>query len=132
MAELIKQFEKKISGPTLKGIYDKILVIHGIMLNIEDSASFDISTLYIKYQIGSKALSPVFAVLWIQPAKNATLGLATKYKIMHEKLVCAPKKMRYKGLTSYLRVTENETLPDELDQWAKLAFENIKQQTVIN
>lgn len=117
-----ERIDKKIAGPTWDNVRDKLIKIHEIMLGVHESSTSELRTIYIKYKTLPEPLAPVFAAMWIKTAKKIILGLATPEKLQHKDVIGVPPGIKYKGLTSFLEITENCDVPVELEQWAKLAF----------
>jgi hypothetical protein len=102
--------------------------VHGVLLSVDEPVSSELTTIYIKYKIADDPFAPVFAVLWVKSVKDVILGLATPEKIGHDRVTDAPKGMKYKGLTSYLKIGEDATIPRQLAEWAQTAYHNTRRQ----
>jgi hypothetical protein len=102
------------------------MAVHSLLINIEESAASQLTTIYIKYKIADEPLAGVFAVMWVKTAKAVFLGLATPEKVNHPDIVSAPRGMVYKGLTSYIKIREDSAIPTELERWARSAFQHVK------
>jgi hypothetical protein len=119
-----ERIAKRISGPTWDSIREKLVEVQNILLNINESATAELTTIYVKYKVSDDPLAHVFGVMWLKTAKNVVLGLATPEKICHKDIIDAPNGMKYKGLTSYLEIKEDRDIPEELKSWATKAFEH--------
>jgi len=121
-----ERIDRKIAGPSWAKIREKLVGIHNILLNVHESAVSELTTIYIKYKTLPEPVAPVFAVMWIKTAKQIVLGLATPEKLTHQDITDAPRGMKYKGLTSFLEITEDRDIPTELEQWVKIAFHSVQ------
>jgi hypothetical protein len=126
MAKYDEVIEKKIGGPVWENIHGKLQNIIKELLDVDESAAPELSTIYIKFKIRDEPLAPVYAVLWIRSPKRVVLGIATHKTMPHKLVTDAPNRMKYTGLTSYLRITEDSEIPSELTDWIKDAFENVR------
>jgi len=127
MVKYDARVDEKIAGSTWDNIRDKLVKVHEVLLGVHESAASELTTIYIKYKAFDEPLAPVFAVMWIKTAKQVVLGLSTPEMIRHENVIDAPPGMKYKGLTSYLKINDNQEIPEELGQWARVAFNHAKE-----
>jgi hypothetical protein len=123
-----QRIDAKIAGPSWNRIRDQLMEVHGVLLSVDEPVSSELTTIYIKYKIADDPFAPVFAVLWVKSVKDVILGLATPEKIGHDRVTDAPKGMKYKGLTSYLKIGEDATIPRQLAEWAQTAYHNTRRQ----
>jgi len=88
-----------------------------------------LTTIYVKYQINSSPNSEVYAVAWLKTSKQIVVGLALPKDLDSPHLVSAPVGMNYKGITKYFKIAQGDSLPTELDEWAKMAFHYVCSQS---
>ena len=81
-------------------------------------------TSYVKFRIDSDLKSPVCAAVWFKSSKRLIVGLALPEDYEAEGLGPTLPGTMYKGLTKYLVVERNGTVPKGLAEWAKLAYQN--------
>ena len=120
-----ERIDNKIAGPAWDRIREKVMKIHWLLLDLHETATSELTTIYIKYKTLPEPMAPVFAVMWIRTTKKVILGLAAPEKIEHQNIIDAPFGMKYKGLTSFLEITEDHEIPVELEQWAEVAFYHV-------
>ncbi len=114
--------EERVMGPVWSGVRAKILDVQQVLSTTDEHAAFEPSTIYVKCKTRDEPLAPVFAVIWMRSAREVVLGLATPEPIVHACAIAPPAKMKYKGLTTYVPITEAEPLPRELADWSRQAF----------
>ncbi len=128
MAKHDKRIDKKIGGDTWNNIRSNLTEVHNVLLSVNESVASELTTIYIKYKVVDEPMGGTFAVMWVKTAKRVVLGLATPEKVNHKDVIDAPQGMKYKGLTSYLKITIDQAVPGELKQWAMMAFGHIEKQ----
>ena len=114
---------QRIGGPSWKPLRQTFLDISEILLNAAPNGIGVLTTIYVKYQMTSDSNSGVFAVAWRKTSKQIVLGLALPESYESSLLGPAPIGTKYKGITKYLTIRPGDSLPEELSQWAKSAFE---------
>lgn len=114
---------QKVSGPSWDPLRDLFCNLSETLLNASPSARGELTTIYVKFQVASAPSSPVFAVVWLKSSKKLTVGLALPEDLTFAMLGPAPKGMTYKGLTKYFSLEPGESLPEQLAEWSKIAFE---------
>jgi hypothetical protein len=80
---------------------------------------------YVKFTVDGEPESHVFAAIWLKSSKRLVVGLALPENYEAVQLGPAPPKMVYKGLTKYFAVEQGGTVPQELIEWAALAYRNV-------
>ena len=118
----------KAHGQSWDAIREKVLNVNRYLQDVDASVTAVClpKTIYIKYTVDDGSTSPVFAVMWFLTSKRCFVGLATPEKIQADNVFDAPKGMIYKGLTSYVQMTDNFVLSSDFSNWVKLAFDNVK------
>lgn len=115
---------ERVGGPAWESIRSKFFEISEVLLAVSPNASSQLTTIYVKYCPTSQH-SAVFAVAWLKTSKKVVVGMALPDDVESELLGGAPQGMKYKGLTKYFSVTADDVVPEELSQWAKLAYESV-------
>jgi hypothetical protein len=82
-----------------------------------------LTTIYVKYSTPQTGGRP-FAVVWLKKSSELVLGLSLPPETEVECAVEIPK-LKYSGLTTYLRFEADGEIPSQLCEWAKLAHQHI-------
>lgn len=131
MERLDPRAVKRVSGPAWASLRGHIDRLNEMLLGVAPTARAELTTIYIKYTIDSKTGRKPFAVLWVKKSTELILGLAlpqeVKAAVLHDSL----EGYKYAGLTAFLVVTPNHDLPDELEEWVKIAFERSQQEATL-
>jgi hypothetical protein len=115
---------KKVSGPAWEPLRQVFLDLSDILLGVSPDTIGVLTTIYVKFQVTSAAGSSVFAVVWLKNSKQLVVGLALPDNIESPLLGPAPPGTKYKGITKYLVVLPGEAWPEELRQWAEVAYQH--------
>lgn len=115
----------KVSGPSWDGVREKFLQLSDALLSVGPNTFAELTTIYVKYSLSDAASSPVYAVVWIKNSKKWLIGMSLPEGSDHPLLLSAPPQKTYTGLTKYFYIGENDQLPDEITDWATLAFERV-------
>lgn len=124
MSQLTQEAVEKIKGPAWDGVREMIMQISEELLSVSGEAGNALTTIYVKFTIGSGAASPVYAVMWLKTSKEVTVGLAMP-EPLDEGLGAAPPRMSYKGITGYFSLKVGDSVPEKLSFWAQKAFQTI-------
>jgi len=116
---------QKISGKAWDQLRLNFLVVCGHLLDVSPNTHGELTTSYVKFTIGNSHLSRVYAALWVKNSRSFTVGLALPDECKHPLFTDALKGMSYKGLTKYVTITPEDTIPDPCSQWAELAYKLI-------
>jgi len=132
MGVLSERATRYVSGPAWEPLREKYFTICEKFLGLDSNAKGELTTIYIKMSILTEAGEQVYAVIWLKSSKQLMVGMAlpddgTPSSILTD----APKGYKYKGLTKYFSILPGDTLPAELDVWAKQAYENVANRTSV-
>src|SRR5438128_762712 len=122
MARHDSRIDERIRGSSWDSVRERFLAVHGMLLGVDENASSELTTIYVKYKITQDPLAAVYGVVWLKSSKQLWLGLALPDIPPHHCLVSAPAGMRYKNLNAYCRLDEMDRLPPEFTNWIKNAF----------
>lgn len=112
----------KISGKAWDELRLNFLTVCGLLLDVSPDAYGELTTTYVKFTIGTTHVSRVYAAMWVKSSKSFTVGLALPDDYKHPMFTEALKGMLYKGLTKYITITSEDTIPDECGEWAEMAY----------
>ena len=112
----------KISGKAWDELRMNFLVVCGTLLEVSPDAYGELTTTYVKFTIGSSHISRVYAAIWVKNSKSFTVGLALPDDCKHPVFTDALKGMSYKGLTKYVTITSEDTIPEPFSDWAEIAY----------
>jgi hypothetical protein len=113
---------QKVSGPSWARLKESFLEISRRLLSAAPDTTAELTTIYVKY-CTTQTRTEVFAVAWLRTSKEIVVGMSLPESIEHARLGNARPGMNYKGLTKYFGVTVDNPVPDELEEWARLAYE---------
>lgn len=119
---------QKVSGRAWDRLRAKFMTISESLLEVSEDALGELTTIYVKFSIGTEASSPVYAVVWVKNSKSLTVGYSMPEDFQDAKLGPPPQGMRYQGLTHYFTITAEEEVPDSIGSWAEFAFEHVRSQ----
>lgn len=114
----------RISGPAWQPLRQAFFDVSAILLGVAPDTVGVLTTIYVKFQLTSAAASNVFAVVWLKNSKQFVVGLALPEHIESPHLGSAPSGTKYKGITKYFTIRPGEPCPEELREWAKIAYEH--------
>jgi hypothetical protein len=123
MGQLSDNAVERVSGPSWEPLKAAFLDISNKLLDVSPDAVGVLTTIYVKYQVSASPHAKVFAVAWLKTSKQIVVGLALPADYQSPELGQAPTGMRYKGITKYFRVEPGGTVPGDLPEWAKLAYQ---------
>lgn len=112
----------KISGKAWDELRLNFLAVCGELLEVSPDAYGELTTTYLKFTIGKTHVSRVYAAMWVKNSKSFTVGLALPDDCMHPMFTDALKGMSYKGLTKYITITSEDSIPEEFGEWAEIAY----------
>ena len=112
----------KISGKAWDELRLNFLVVCGMLLEVSLDAYGELTTTYLKFTIGNSHISRVYAAVWVKSSKSFTVGFALPDECMHPMFTDALKGMSYKGLTKYITITSEDSIPGEFSDWAEIAY----------
>ena len=112
----------KISGKAWDELRLNFLVVCGMLLEVSPDAYGELSSTYVKFTIGNTHISRVYAAIWVKNSKSFTVGLALPDEFKHPIFTDALKGMSYKGLTKYITITSEDSIPGEFCDWAEIAY----------
>ena len=119
---------QKISGATWEQLRDVFFEVSRILLEVSPEAKSELTTIYVKfYTIGIG--NDDYAVVWLRNAKEIVIGLSLRDTFQSSGLGPPPKGTKYKGLTKYLTLRPGDTIPEEFQDWALLAFSTSKKES---
>jgi hypothetical protein len=116
---------QRVCGPAWEPLKQTFLDMSEVLLSAAPESVGVLTTIYVKYQIGSAPNSAVFAVVWLKNSKQILLGLALPEDFESPLLGPAPTGMKYKGITKYLALKPGEQVPTDLAEWAVAAFATV-------
>jgi hypothetical protein len=122
MEGLDERAVKRVSGPAWESLKPAFMEISEKLLAVSPDAKSELTTIYVKYKPNAGALQ-VFAVVWLKTSKKIVIGMSLPNDLESPRLGEGPQGTKYKGLTKYLTVTVDDPVPDELGEWAKIAYE---------
>ena len=112
----------KISGKAWDELRLNFLVLCGMLLEVSPDAYGELSSTYVKFTIGNTHICRVYAAMWVKNSKSFTVGLALPDECKHPIFTDALKGMSYKGLTKYITITSEDSIPGEFGEWAEIAY----------
>ena len=125
MERLDSRTIQRVSGPAWNAIRSLFERVSDTLLSVCPSATGELTTIYVKYGSAETGGRP-YAVVWVRKSTELTVGLALPDGFTSPDLKPAPSRYKYAGLTGYFQLTPDNEPPASLEQWAKLAFENLK------
>lgn len=111
----------RISGPAWVKVRKKIESAFEIVLRVANGSASELTTIYVKFKVGSDPASLVYAVAWIKTAKLFVIGFRHPEGYLNESFSSAPKGMTYSGLNHYVTIDCTAELPANLVDWAIVA-----------
>jgi len=121
---LDERANKRIAGPAWDGIRRQIEIIHRALVAVSPTASGELTTIYVKYSTRETGTQP-YAVLWIKKSTELILGLALPRGHNLDGITPFPSRLKYTGLTVYLRITPESEVPDVLRELARDAYAHL-------
>lgn len=115
---------ERISGAAWDSLRQSFFQISEILLSASPTASSELTTIYVKFCAGAD----VYAVVWIKTAKQIVVGLSLPEEVQSPTFVPAPKGTTYRGLTKHFVIENGTPIPDQLGEWARLAFVTASQR----
>ena len=112
----------KISGKAWDELRLNFLVVCGMLLDVSPDAYGELTSTYLKFTIGKTHISRVYAAMWVKNSKSFTVGFAIPDECTHPMFTDALKGMSYKGLTKYVTITSEDTIPEQFGEWADIAY----------
>jgi hypothetical protein len=126
--EVSKQLDSKaivnVSGPAWEALRDAFFEIANALLSTSPASTSELTTIYVKF-LPTSGGADVFRVVWIKSSKKIVVGLALPDTVDSPHFIPAPPGTKYRGITKYFAVTENDSVPSELTQWAFSAYQNV-------
>jgi hypothetical protein len=116
---------RKTSGPAYDKVRPQLDRITAALLAVSPTAQGILTSSYIRFVEGPEAESVPYAVLWVKSSKRVALGLALPEGVDSD-LLKPPDKHTYGGLTRYFSVVPGGSVPDEIGEWASLAYQNVQ------
>lgn len=113
---------QRVSGPSWAPLRGAFLEISRLLLSVAPEARAELTTIYVKY-CTNRAGSEVYAVAWLKTSKEIVVGMSLPESVADQRLGEARPGMKYKGLTKYFGVTVDTPVPDELEAWARIAYQ---------
>lgn len=117
---------QRVGGPAWEQMRLTFEAVSERLLGVCPTATGELISTYVKYASELETKGQPYAVVWLKKASEIVIGLALPEPLCSPKLTAAPPRHVYKGLTGYLTLRPGEPLPDELTQWACMAFESRK------
>ena len=112
----------KISGKAWDELRLNFLVVSGMLLDVSPDAFGELTTTYVKFTMGNTHISRVYAAMCVKNSKSFTVGFALPDDCKHPIFTDALKGMSYKGLTKYVTITSEDTIPEQFSDWAEIAY----------
>ena len=112
----------KISGKAWDELRLNFLGVCRMLLDVSPDAFGELTTTYLKFTIGNTHVSRVYAAIWVKNSKSFTVGLALPDDCKHPMFTDALKGMTYKGLTKYVTITSEDSIPEDCGEWAEIAY----------
>jgi hypothetical protein len=69
-----------------------------------------------------------FAVVWVKRASEIVVGLAMPPDLVETGLSGPPPGCKYAGLSGYFKITATDEVPNDLGNWASIAYDHAKLQ----
>ncbi len=114
---------ERVSGPAWEGLRNPFLELSDVLLAVSPHASAQLTTIYVKYRTNADTDGSVFAVAWLKRSTELVVGLALPENQIPPQLGTAPRGMKYPGLTGYLRLGADTSVPPDLAEWARAAYD---------
>ena len=115
----------KVSGPAWREVRPSFDRLNEALLAVSPTTKGELTTIYVKYA-GPETDNQPYGVLWIKKASELILGLALPDDVKAPELVKAPRGCKYAGLTKYVVLKPGDEVPDEIADWVKMAYDNLK------
>ena len=116
----------RLSGRSWQDMRPIFEQISSTLLSVCPTAKGELTTIYVKYASPTETANKPYAVVWIWKTTEIVVGLALPEGFSSPHLSPAPDRYKYAGLTAYFTLKTGDSVPSELDDWAKLAFQNRK------
>lgn len=123
MGVLSERVRSYVSGPAWEPIRGSFMSICEEFLGVDAESRGELTTIYVKFSITTQIGEQVYAVVWLRSSKQLVIGMSLPDEIESPMLGAAPKRCSYKGLTKYFTICPGDALPNELEGWAKQAYE---------
>ena len=115
---------QRISGPSWEPLKQNFLDMSEVLLSVATDAVGVLTTIYVKYQLVGNPSLGVYAVAWLKTSKHIVVGLSLPENFESPLLGPAPTGTKYKGLTKYFTLMPGESVPEQLSQWARVAYQH--------
>src|SRR4051794_21743154 len=111
----------KVSGPAWEKLKQPFIEISNTLLSVSDSASGELTTIYVKFHDAVDSESRVYAVVWVKTSKELVVGLAMPEEFQTRELTGPSPGYIYKGLTKFFKIVAGQPIPTALREWAVTA-----------
>mgnify|MGYP001073156511 CR=1 FL=1 len=127
MGVLDQRAHDKLNTTQWKPLRDFFVQVAEVILGISPDAQGVSAGNYVKFTTGPHPTSPVYAVVWPKMSlpKRVIVGLALPDDFEAEPLGPPPERLLYRGITKFLVIYEEETMPKGLSEWVKRAYEEV-------
>lgn len=115
----------RISGPAWEALRPTFNFIHSALVSVSPTVRGDLTTIYIKYTAPETGNSP-FAVIWVKKSSELVVGLAFPRDDVPPEFTGPPAGCMYAGLTGYLKLTPQSSVPTSIAEWARVAFQFVR------
>lgn len=127
MERLDSRAVERISGPAWEGIRPQFNQIAEAILSVAEDTKGELTTIYIKYS-GPSTRNRPYAVVWVKKSTELVVGFSLPSVTASPLLQAAPAGCKYAGLTKYFVIRPGDSVPPDVTDWARQAYENAKQQ----
>jgi hypothetical protein len=122
MERLDARAKGKIAGPSWEPLRPQFEAVSEALLAVSPEAQGELTTIYVKFHAKESGSQP-FAVIWLRSSAELVIGLSLPPDYKSHELGPAPPRCKYAGLTAYLRLRPNETVPRSFAKWAQDAYQ---------
>jgi len=125
MGLLTQRVHDRLDVLPWKFLRDFFVRVSEVILEISPEAQGELAGNYVKFSTASGATSPVYAAVWPKMSlpKRLIVGLALPEDFEAAGLGPPPERIFYQGFTKFLVIKEEQTVPQELSTWARLAYD---------
>jgi hypothetical protein len=111
---------EKISGPAWQPMNPLFLQVSEVLLNVSATSVAELTTIYVKFSTLDTCGQP-YAVVWLRKATELVIGLALQEDAESALFQGPPKGCKYAGLTKYVLLNQQSSVPEGLEGWAQTA-----------
>ena len=125
MGVLTQRVYDKLIASQWTPFRDLLVRVSEVILGVSPDSQGEWTGNYVKFTTSSDPMSPVYSVVWPKASEPRRLivGLTLPADFQAESLGPPPEPIFYRGLTKFLVIEEGQSIPEELSEWVKRAYE---------